>query len=68
MDAKNINDEPIFNLEEEYDECNYCDEKILINKMDIANWVNCAYYCDNCIEILKEIEEDENTDFESDSN
>lgn len=50
--------------EEEYDECSYCDFKIMIKDMDMDNWIYGAYYCDRCFKLIKE---DENDGYDTDS-
>jgi hypothetical protein len=41
---------------EEYDECSYCNFKIIIKEMDMKNWHNGAYYCDSCFELIEDDE------------
>lgn len=41
-------------LDEEYEECSYCEFTIKIKDMQLKNWYCGAYFCDNCIELIED--------------
>ncbi len=40
-------------LENETEECSYCDFTIKIKDMDMKNWYNGAYFCDSCFTLIE---------------
>ena len=40
-------------LEEETEECSYCEFTIKVKNMSMDNWYNGAYFCDSCFELIE---------------
>lgn len=45
-------------LEEEIEECSYCEFTIKVKNMSMDNWYNGAYFCDSCFELIENDELD----------
>lgn len=45
-------------LEDETDECRYCENTIRIKDMPKENWCEGSYYCDSCIVLIGDCEEE----------